>query len=40
MFCRTFRVGGADCLAAVRERRTAEEYQRIREQGDPEELHG
>lgn len=36
--CRTYPPGGQDCLDTVRRRRTAEEYQRIRDAGDPERL--
>jgi Fe-S-cluster containining protein len=38
VFCRTFQRNGPECLAIVRERRTAEDYSRIREDGDPDTL--
>lgn len=37
--CRTFAVGGSACLDAVRRRRTPEQYQLIRDDGDPTEIH-
>ena len=33
--CRTYLAGGADCLEAVRTRRSQLEYSRIRDDGDP-----
>ena len=36
--CRDARPGAADCLEAVKARRTAAQYQRIREAEDPETL--
>jgi len=39
MVCKTYRAGGPECLATVRARRTAAEYERIREDGDPERIH-
>jgi hypothetical protein len=39
MVCRVFEPGGFDCLDTVRARRTAEQYQRIRDDGDPERVH-
>lgn len=38
-FCRVYRAGGPECLAAVRERRTPEQYERIREPRDPDRIH-
>jgi Fe-S-cluster containining protein len=37
--CRAYRAGGPECLAAVRERRTAEEYAMIRGKKDPARIH-
>lgn len=37
--CRVFKAGGVDCLDTLRRRRTPEEYQAIREDGDPETIH-
>lgn len=36
--CVLYEAGGADCLDAVSRRRTREEYQGIRDEGDPMEL--
>jgi Fe-S-cluster containining protein len=38
--CRDMPVGGAECLEAVRNRRTPLEYTRIRDDDDPRSLHG
>jgi len=38
-FCRSFQAGGPECLATLRERRTPEQYEQIRERGDPERIH-
>ncbi len=35
MVCRVYQPGGADCLKTVKARRTPEQYQEIREDGDP-----
>ncbi len=40
MVCVDFEPGCPDCLRSVRARRTPEEYQRIRDEGDPGELLG
>ncbi len=34
--CRDMRPGGLDCLAWVRRRRTREQYERIRDEADPD----
>jgi Fe-S-cluster containining protein len=39
MVCVVYKAGGPDCLDTVRRRRTPEDYQRIREAGDPERIH-
>lgn len=36
--CRNFQRGGPECLATIKERRTPEDYQRIRDKDDPETL--
>lgn len=36
MVCRTYQAGGPDCLATVKERRTREQYEAIRDEDDPE----
>jgi Fe-S-cluster containining protein len=40
LVCAVMPVGGEDCLGAVRRRRTPEQYQKIREEHDPEVIHG
>ena len=35
LICAEYEPGGTACLAAVRRRRTPEDFQRIREEGDP-----
>lgn len=37
--CRVYPAGGPDCLEAVRKRRTPEQYQRIRDEDDPERIY-
>ena len=37
--CRIYPAGGPACLDVVRVRRTAEEYEAIRDEGDPERIH-
>lgn len=37
--CVTYPPGGAECLSAVRRRRTPEDYQRIRDADDPGAIH-
>ena len=37
--CRDYVAGGAACLDTLRRRRTPEHYARIREDGDPMEIH-
>jgi len=39
MVCKVYRAGGPECLATVKVRRSPEDYQRIREDGDPERIH-
>jgi Fe-S-cluster containining protein len=39
LICAVYPAGGPDCLDVVRRRRTADQYQRIREAGDPESIH-
>lgn len=38
--CQEMRAGGPECISAVKRRRTALEYQKIRDDGDPSEIHG
>ena len=38
--CRLFKTGRLDCLEVVRRRRSHAEYDLIRENGDPQEIHG
>jgi Fe-S-cluster containining protein len=40
LVCVLFAPGGPDCMDTVRRRRTPEQYERIREAGDPEVIHG
>lgn len=37
--CVLYEPGGPDCLATVKARRTAEDYQRIRDDRDPRTIH-
>jgi Fe-S-cluster containining protein len=40
LICATFPPGSEACLNTVKRRRTIEDYQRIRDQEDPEVIHG
>jgi len=40
LVCAMMAVGGEECLDAVRRRRTPEQYAEIRDEGDPEVIHG
>ena len=37
--CVLYEPGGVDCLSTVKERRTAEDYKRIRDDRDPKSIH-
>ena len=39
MICELFIAGGPHCLATVKSRRTPADYERIREEGDPDAIH-
>jgi Fe-S-cluster containining protein len=39
LMCSLYPAGGADCLSAVRRRRTAEQYEQIRDPQDPKRIH-
>lgn len=39
LVCKLYEAGGKDCLETVRARRSPEDYQRIRDEGDPLTIH-